>query len=180
MRLYSNIKYLFSLREIKREAHLLLGGNLGDVRRTFEKAEEFLLGSFTILSKSSLYQSEPWGMESENLFLNQVWKVETVLNPQLLLKKLLAAELQFGRERVKPMVEGSYFDRTLDIDILFVGDMVLNSDKLVIPHPRLHLRAFTLQALAEVDPDFIHPVLLKSTSYLLENCTDNVKARKLD
>lgn len=180
MRLYSNIKYLFSLREIKREAHLLLGGNLGDVQRTFEKAEEFLLGSFTILGKSSLYQSEPWGMVSENLFLNQVWKVETVFSPQLLLEKLLAAELQFGRERLSSMVEGSYFDRTLDIDILFMGDLVLNSDKLVLPHPRLHLRAFTLQALVEVAPDFIHPVLLKSTSYLLENCTDHVKARKLD
>lgn len=168
------------MRETKREAHLLLGGNLGDVRRTFERAEELLQDSFTILRKSSLYQSEPWGMESENLFLNQVWKVETVLSPILLLEKLLQAEINLGRERAEPKVEGAYFDRTLDIDILFMDDLQLNSDKLVLPHPRLHLRAFTLQALVEIDPGFIHPVLLKSTSYLLENCTDNVKARKLD
>jgi len=170
---------LFNLEETKTEAHLLLGGNLGDVASIFKKAEAILSHSFSILCKSSLYESEPWEMDSKNLFLNQVWKIETALSPVLLLEKILATERELGRARLEFSRAGHYQDRTLDIDILFVGDLILNSDKLVLPHPRLHLRAFTLQALVEVDPNFLHPILVKTMSDLLENCTDNVKARKL-
>lgn len=158
---------------------MLLGGNLGHVRETFSKAEALLADSFKILRKSSLYESEPWGMESENLFLNQVWKIETDLEPEVLLDKILEAESQLGRERPTESEEGHYLDRTLDIDILFMGSLVLNTNKLVLPHPKLHLRAFTLQPLAEVESDLMHPVLGKSISNLLENCRDNVRARKL-
>lgn len=179
MLLFSNIKYLFRLISTKREAHLLLGGNLGHVRETFSKAEALLADSLQISRKSSFYESEAWGMESENLFLNQVWVVETHLEPEALLSKILAVESALGRERAKAPMEGYYIDRTLDIDILFIQDMVLDSDKLVIPHPKLHLRAFTLQALVEMDPNMIHPILRKSIHNLLENCTDNVRARKL-
>lgn len=168
---------MFNLGDTKTQAHLLLGGNLGDVRTTFGKAEDLLLRSFKILEKSSFYQSEPWGMDSENLFLNQVWKIETVLDPKLLLESLLLVEEDLGRTR--RLGSRVYSDRTIDIDILFMEDKVLNSEKLVLPHPRLHLRAFTLQALVEVDPDFIHPILGQSISHLLENCSDNVKARQL-
>jgi len=170
---------LFRLISTKREAHLLLGGNLGHVRETFSKAESLLANSFQVIGKSSLYESEPWGMESENLFLNQVWKIETNLEPEVLLNQILAAESQLGRERIAEPEEGHYLDRTIDIDILFIGDLVLNTNKLIIPHPKLHLRAFTLQPLAEVESDFIHPVLGESISNLLENCRDNVRARKL-
>jgi 2-amino-4-hydroxy-6-hydroxymethyldihydropteridine diphosphokinase len=168
---------LFNLGDTKTQAHLLLGGNLGDVRLTFDKAESLLLKYFRIVQKSSLYESEPWGMESEHFFINQVWKIETALKPDLLLDVLLKVEEDLGRKRDRD--SKGYSDRTIDIDILFMGDKVLNSKKLVIPHPRLHLRAFTLQALVEMDPNFRHPTFNKSISYLLENCSDNVKARRL-
>jgi 2-amino-4-hydroxy-6-hydroxymethyldihydropteridine diphosphokinase len=167
------------LKSIKRKAHLLLGGNLGYVRETFSKAEALLADSFQILQKSSFYESKPWGMESKNLFINQVWLVGISIEPQALLERILAVETALGRERNGASREGHYSDRTLDIDILFMEDLVLNSDKLIIPHPKLHLRAFTLQPLAEVDPNMIHPVLGKSIDNLLENCTDNARASKL-
>lgn len=177
LRLYSNIKYLFSLRETKREAHLLLGGNLGDVRKSFVEAERILGDSLRIIRKSSLYESEPWGMESTSLFLNQVWIIETQLEAEDLLDRLLATELELGRKR--PSGSQTYQDRLIDIDILFMGNSVIRNEKLELPHPRLHLRAFTLQALAEVDAEFRHPTLGQSIGELLEKCEDNAKARKL-
>ncbi len=170
---------MFRLKSIKGQAHLLLGGNLGDVRETFAKAEALLSDSLQVLQKSSLFESEPWGMQSSHLFINQVWLIQTSLLPETLLARILSVEMELGRERNSLPQEGKYVDRTLDIDILFIEKLQINTDKLVVPHPKLHLRAFTLQPLAEMDPDLIHPVLGKSIENLLENCTDHARARKL-
>lgn len=149
---------------------VLLGGNLGDSKKLFNKAVELLNEQgFKLLKKSSIYQSPPWGYDSDHLYLNQVIVFETKEDPISLLKSTLKIERELGRERK----EGdSYTDRPIDIDLLYIDEAIINEDELIIPHPRLHLRRFTLAPLAEILPDFIHPILKKDHKSLLLLCTD--------
>lgn len=153
------------------ESYLLLGGNLGDVQQHFEKAIFALESSgVTIIAKSSLYASESWGYKSANYFLNQVIHIKSTLPPSELLVLTKQIECELGR---KTKSKEDYADRIIDIDILYVGNLILNSTELEVPHPRLHLRKFTLLPLAELIPTFIHPLLKQSTIRLLENCPDH-------
>lgn len=159
------------------EVVLLLGSNLGDSRLCFQEACVLLedrLG--LLLQQSSLYQSPPWGFVHENDFLNQVLVFQTALMPIQILQECLQIEADLGRERKG---QAGYAARVIDIDLLFVNDEVLQSDQLELPHPRLHLRRFTLLPLEELMPDFVHPILKDNIQGLLAACEDKSEVRKL-
>lgn len=150
---------------------LLLGGNLGDVPLQFKEARTHLskkVGS--TITNSKLYQSEPWGFDSANLFLNQVLQIRTHLSPNELLLINQDIEIELGRKR-DPKTIG-FESRVIDIDILYFGSQVLKSNRLTIPHYALHLRRFTLLPLVEIAPNYIHPTIKKSNLQLLNDCVD--------
>jgi 2-amino-4-hydroxy-6-hydroxymethyldihydropteridine diphosphokinase len=133
-------------------AALSLGGNLGDVRTTFERALDALLASprITLVARSSLYRTAPWGPVPQPPFLNMAVLVSTSLSPHALLDMCLAIEIEEGRVRVE-----RYGPRTLDIDILSYDDLVHTDERLTLPHPRLMERAFALVPLAEIASDLV-------------------------
>lgn len=155
---------------------MLLGSNLGD-RQLFLKEADRLLQEQAgrILERSSIYETEPWGFTSKDLFLNQALKIETSLDPYELLKVIKAIETKLGRIRKTQ----KYSPRCIDIDILFYNDEVYFSDDLVIPHPRLHDRMFTLVPLNEIAPDYLHPILKKTIRKLINDCDDKLAVRKV-
>ena len=155
---------------------LLLGSNLGDSQLLFQQVISLIderLGKLEI--QSALYQSPPWGFEHENDFLNQVLILETDLAAGEILQTCLQIEVDIGRKRTTQV----YGARRIDIDVLFVNDEVMDTESLVLPHPRLHLRKFTLLPLLELIPDYVHPKLQKSIQELLVACEDNSEVRKI-
>lgn len=153
------------------EAILLLGGNLGNrelaLAQAMEKIEE-QVGE--IIAHSSIYESEPWGFENKNQFLNQVIKVNTKLTPEQLLAKLLGIELSLGRIRT-----GKLSARNIDLDILFYGNKIINTPTLTIPHPRISERLFTLLPLAEITKNMNLPALNNTAQELIKVCSDKSK-----
>jgi 2-amino-4-hydroxy-6-hydroxymethyldihydropteridine diphosphokinase len=157
---------------MKIAVYMLLGSNLGDRKQYLDTARKSLCESVgTLLAQSSVYESEAWGFVSENAFLNQVVLYETALNPNELLRTIKLIEAENGRVHTK----NGYSSRNLDIDILFYGDLRYSSDILTIPHLMLHKRRFTLLPMAEIAPDFIHPVFNLNIRQLLERCDDKGK-----
>jgi 2-amino-4-hydroxy-6-hydroxymethyldihydropteridine diphosphokinase len=148
-----------------------LGTNLGDREENLKKAVAMIGENIgEIVSCSSVYETEPWGFQSENLFLNAVVKVKTVLKPPGLLGRILMIEAQLGRLR-----EGEatgYKSRTIDMDILLYGHETVIKKTLQIPHPRIPDRKFVLVPLCEISPETVHPVLKKTMAELLEECRD--------
>ena len=150
--------------------YLLLGSNLGDSVLMLKNASlkiENELGELT--QSSSFYKSPPWGFEHDNDFVNQVLQVQTSLSPLELLKACLSIEKSLGRERKD---QDGYAARKIDIDILFYADRILDSEALQLPHPRMHLRRFTLLPLAEISDSIVHPIFNKSVGHLLLECED--------
>ncbi|HPE43018.1 MAG TPA: 2-amino-4-hydroxy-6-hydroxymethyldihydropteridine diphosphokinase [Bacteroidales bacterium] len=155
---------------------ILLGSNQGEREKMLQQATEAIeriCGK--IVRQSSIYETAPWGFESEQWFLNQVIQIKSFLVPETLLEKLLAIELQLGRVRTN----AQYSSRAIDLDLLYYSSIHLETRLLEIPHPRLHLRRFTLMPLSEIAPDFVHPVLKKTQLELLELLQDNSKVYKL-
>lgn len=136
------------------EALLGLGSNLGDRRRNLADAVRRLTGVVEALAISSVYRSQPVGFADQPDFLNLVLLARTPLGPYELLDRLQEIEHVLGRERTFPNAP-----RTIDLDILAYDDAVIRSDRLTIPHPRLHSRGFVLHPLAEIVPGWRHPVL---------------------
>jgi 2-amino-4-hydroxy-6-hydroxymethyldihydropteridine diphosphokinase len=154
------------------DVYIGLGSNLGDKAENLRAALRILSGgqpsvsprghtglspsapAITLLAVSSLYRTDPVGYLDQDWFLNAAVCVETQLSPRELLIRLLAIESDLGR--VRTVRNGP---RTIDLDILLWGDLVLREDDLVIPHPRLHERLFVLEPLAEIAPGVRHPVL---------------------
>jgi 2-amino-4-hydroxy-6-hydroxymethyldihydropteridine diphosphokinase len=156
---------------------LLIGGNLGNVLGTFFEARKLLAERVgEIESESSVYISSAWGFESDEPFYNQVLIVNTNDSAEILLNKLLEIETHFGRTRIAAQ---GYQSRTLDLDILFFNQEIIHTKNLQIPHPRLHLRNFTLIPLAELMPDFVHPVLGLTIKQLLNQSNDTIQVHKL-
>ncbi len=156
---------------------LLLGSNLGDKVALLQQARE-LLGQHVgrIVQASSLYESEPWGFDSLDWFLNQAVLLETSLEPAALLAITQQIEKMLGRTRKS---NNSYVSRTIDIDILFYDNQCVTTNKLVIPHPRLHERSFVLQPLCEIAAEWQHPVFAKTIHVMLAECTDKSVVRML-
>lgn len=169
---------LSSLLKDKDQVFLLLGGNIGDVEKSFTKAIHHIGDFARVVKVSGLYTTEAWGMENAGNFTNQALLVSTDLSPMALLNKLKEVEQILGRTD-KTNRAGSYESRSLDIDILLWGDLVMENETLTIPHPRMHLRNFTLVPLAELAADFCHPKLDKTISELLLTSVDDLKVSKL-
>jgi 2-amino-4-hydroxy-6-hydroxymethyldihydropteridine diphosphokinase len=150
---------------------LLIGGNRGnraDMLRTALHEIEQKLGA--IVSTSSVYETEPWGFDDAQKFLNQVVVVDCKQNIETALQLCLDIEKEMGRTR-----EGAHYaGRTMDIDILFYDDCIINTRQLIVPHPRLHLRRFALVPLCEIDNKRVHPLLNETMQHLLDNCTDTL------
>jgi 2-amino-4-hydroxy-6-hydroxymethyldihydropteridine diphosphokinase len=130
-------------------AYVGVGANLGDREATIKRALE-LLGPVRV---SGLIETEPWGYADQPRFLNAVAELETDEGPRALLGRLLEIERGLGRRREGPR----YGPRTIDLDLLLYGDEQLDEPGLVVPHPRLHERAFVLGPLVELAPDLVVP-----------------------
>lgn len=153
---------------------ILFGSNLGDKEALLEQACSSIINRCGMLvERSSAYYSEPWGFEAEEWFLNELLVVETELDPDNLMDTLMDIERELGRTR-HPETPG-YCSRTVDLDILYYGDQIVRTDKVIAPHPRLHLRRFALLPLCELIPDFLHPEFHLSQQQLLEKCSDTSK-----
>lgn len=153
--------------------HLNIGSNSGDRHNNLNRAIDTLLselGSAVFsLRISPVVESEPWGYESENKFLNVGISFHTTIAPTELLAMTKRAELLSGGpddSHRKP--DGTYADRCVDIDIIFYGTTVYDSSELTIPHPRLHLRRFVIEPLMSIDPLWRHPRLGLLPSQLME------------
>lgn len=153
-------------------AYLLLGSNVDDRFVTLQRAKgeiSSVIGKIT--RESSVYESEPWGFQSENKFLNQVVGIETDCKPMEILSRILEIEIKLGRSRI---ADQGYASRSIDIDILFYNDEIITEDKLSIPHPKIPERMFTLLPLSELDRSMIHPGARKSISDLMKECPDKL------
>ncbi len=149
--------------------YLLIGSNKGDRKNYLEEAGKKIIQQIGLIHKRSpVYETEPWGFDHESFFLNQCVLVLTSLSPYNVLRSLKKIEKQFGR-RDNP---GVYKSREMDIDILFYNDIILRENDLIIPHPLVHERMFTLVPLADIDPGLIHPVFKKTVGELLLQCPD--------
>lgn len=151
---------------------IALGSNLGDRRLNLQRATELL--RVEILKSSSLYETEPVGYLDQPWFLNSVILIQTYLSPVDLLRRCQEVEEKLGRKRDIP--KGP---RTLDLDLLFFNQIILNTPELILPHPAIADRRFVLEPLNEIAPDFIHPVLHKTVSGLFRDCPDQSVVKKL-
>lgn len=161
---------------------LLTGGNLGPVTQTLALAREVLIEQVgPEKACSGVWESEPWGFEAPQRFLNQVLVLQTQLEPLTLLDTVQAIERRLGRVRDEVPTAASrdgapgptpaprqYHSRPIDIDLLFYGDRIIDLPRLQIPHPLIAQRAFVLRPLAEVLPDYRHPVTGLTARDMLE------------
>ena len=146
-------------------AYLALGTNIGNKRRNMITAAALLAERVgDVLALSGFYETEPWGFQSENTFLNAALQLETALSPLELLKATQEIEIEMGRTQKS---NGAYHDRITDIDILLYDDLVLQTPELTLPHPLMHERLFVMEPLAEIAPNVIHPVFKKPVISLL-------------
>jgi len=151
---------------------LLLGGNDGDRRQFLATAVNMIKTKVgRVIQQSSVYETEPWGFKAHTAFLNQAIQVETQLSPRDTLTQIKEIEFQLGRSKGSPR----YLSRVIDIDILLFDNLHVEYDVLQIPHPRMHLRKFTLVPLAEIAGTLRHPVLKVEINTLERECPDDLK-----
>jgi 2-amino-4-hydroxy-6-hydroxymethyldihydropteridine diphosphokinase len=155
----------------KHIVYLALGSNLGNRLENLKEAVAALSPQLEVKAKSHIYETPPWGYEDQPLFLNQVLKAQTYLEPEPLLKHLKRLEIALGR---KPSFRNG--PRLIDIDILLYDNLVLNTPALTIPHPHMHERGFVLLPMMDIAPDLIHPIIQKSVREMIVSCNlGNIK-----
>jgi 2-amino-4-hydroxy-6-hydroxymethyldihydropteridine diphosphokinase len=156
------------------EVLLLLGSNLGDRQSFIKQAIDLIESSIAPIKKASaVYETQSWGKADAPDYLNQVVLLETSMAPGKILEEILAIEIMLGRKR-----EEKWGSRTIDIDILFYGQEIINEEGLHIPHPELNKRRFTLEPLNEIAPGLVHPVLNKKISQLKTELSDDLIVKK--
>ena len=154
---------------MKNQIFISLGSNLGNKKAKLLSAFdeiELLIG--TIVSKSSFYESEPWGYSSNEFFVNCVIEIASELDAFQTLNELHRIETKLGRLR-KDTLE--YIDRTIDLDLLYFGNQIIENP-IIVPHPRLYLRKFVLVPLNEIAKNFVDPLKNKTIHQLLNECED--------
>ena len=159
------------------ESYISFGSNLGDREGSIFSALQRVkdLPKTKIILTSHLYSSSPWGFDSKNEFLNGVFLIKTEMGVGSLLSSLQRVERELGREAKS--VYG-YSDRVIDLDILSYDNLVMSLPSLTIPHPLLHVRNFVLEPLAEIAPEWVHPLYLESPKTLLSRSPDTSQVHK--
>jgi 2-amino-4-hydroxy-6-hydroxymethyldihydropteridine diphosphokinase len=146
--------------------YISVGSNMGDRLQNCRQGITALnrSGESRIIAQSRIYMTEPVDYEDQDWFINMVVKLETANDPFELLDIINRVQRAAGRKR--DVIR--YGPRVLDLDIIFFGNLVLDSDRLVVPHPRMHQRRFVLQPICDIDPKMVHPVLKKDMQSLLD------------
>lgn len=161
---------MFEMKEME-EVVIGLGSNMGDRMTNIKRAISELENRFSTSSKCSpIYESEAWGFDSNDSFLNCCLVLKTKLSPEKVLAETQDVESKLGR--VKKSKNNCYESRVIDIDILYYGNHVLNDENLIIPHPLIYDRRFVIEPLAMVCPEWVDPVKKRTVSQLLESCND--------
>lgn len=153
--------------------YLGLGSNISR-EENLAKCIAALKKKFNVLRISNVYETLPVGYKNQENFFNMAVEIETRLEPEKLFSEIMNIEKSLGRVREK-----RNYPRTIDIDILFYDDLVIESESLIVPHPRMHERAFVLVPLAEIAPDFVHPVFKKSVKEMLRSAGRNGVVREV-
>lgn len=152
---------------------VLLGGNIGDRLKYLANARDLISEQCGALQQQSkIYETAAWGVENQASFYNQVVSVQSDLSPLDFLDTLLAIEKQLGRVRFK-----KWGERVIDLDILFIDELVINEKQLSVPHPRLHERRFTLIPLMDIMSNYRHPILNQKIQDLLSHCSDKLEVQ---
>ena len=154
--------------------YLLLGSNMGDSEQMLAVATNMIEKNIGKLTKSSsIYRTAAWGKEEQPDFLNQIIIVSSSLSSSTVLKEMFGIEKEMGRVRTTKNAA-----RVIDIDMLFFNDEIIQTETLIVPHPQIQNRRFVLVPLAEISPDFQHPLLKKSSLELLIICSDKLNVQK--
>ena len=163
-------------REAEHTAFIAIGSNMDSPADNCIEAANLLDGhpAISVSDRSSLYETEPFGKNDQDWFINSVVEVTTHLSPELLFKACLAIEKEMGRVR-----EEKWGPRVIDLDILFYDDFVFKERGLEIPHPGIAERSFVLEPMNEIAPDFVHPKLKKSIETLLEEIENPQQVNRL-
>ena len=156
---------------------LLLGSNIDNRLDLLESAISLIIEQIgQLAAASSIYESDPWGYDSKNPFLNQALLIKTNLSPEEVLETCLSIEAELGRKRRK---NKTYADRNIDIDILLYEELIIRTESLEIPHPRMHQRRFCMEPLTEIAPNWVVPTFQKTTRQILAQCSDHSKISTL-
>lgn len=158
------------------KVYFSIGSNKGNRSQLINEAiDKIDISIGRVELKSSIYETQSWGFKSNN-FYNVCLLIESSLSVESIFNKILKIEKDMGRLKSG----NKYSDRCIDIDILFVEEIIVNNKNLIIPHPRLHLRKFVLTPMLDIAPDLIHPILNKSIKQLELECDDNDQPKKID
>jgi 2-amino-4-hydroxy-6-hydroxymethyldihydropteridine diphosphokinase len=157
-------------------AYIGIGSNLGDKLQNYERAisEILKIDRHRLITKSSLFKTQPIGYTAQDWFVNGVIKIETDLKPHDLLQALKTIESQLGRAKTF-----RWGPRTIDLDILFFDDIEIQTEELQIPHPSIQDRGFVLIPLVEIDRNLVHPTLKKTVREFLENLREDQGVEKI-
>jgi 2-amino-4-hydroxy-6-hydroxymethyldihydropteridine diphosphokinase len=150
------------------------GSNLGERKKNIRRSLEILSGRCKIYSVSSIYETEPVGNPDQPEFLNSMFEIGTTMLPHCLLKFLKGIEIDMGREKKE-----RWGPRIIDLDIIFYGNLVMETPGLKIPHPDAHKRKFVLEPLCELYPELMHPLFKKPVKTIFKNLDSNKKTRKI-
>ncbi|GGE01585.1 2-amino-4-hydroxy-6-hydroxymethyldihydropteridine diphosphokinase [Planktosalinus lacus] len=158
------------------KTYISLGSNVGDTFQNLQRAVDLIYEDIgSILKISPVYETASWGFEADD-FLNAVILVQTRFSPKKVLRELLIIENKLGRLRNE---ESGYQSRSIDLDILYYDEEVLDSENLQLPHPHIHKRRFVLQPLVDIAAKLMDPVQQKNAVQLLEDCEDDTKMQKI-
>jgi 2-amino-4-hydroxy-6-hydroxymethyldihydropteridine diphosphokinase len=156
-------------------AYLLIGGNLGNRSANLQNAlHQIEKNCGKILDLSAIYETAAWGLTNQPSFYNQALIIETNLTPNALMEELLSIETNMGR--IRSLKLGP---RIIDLDILLIDQLILDTELLTLPHPSMVQRRFALLPLAEIAPNLVHPILQKTIQELLMDCKDTLDVQKL-